>query len=130
MGQDYYKILGVPKTADDDAIKKAYKKSALKWHPDRNKDNEQTAKKKFQEVGEAFEVLSDKNKRAIYDKFGEDGLKGGVPMDDDGPSFGGFGGGFPGAGGPGGARTFRFSSSGGNPFGLSLIHISEPTRRS
>ena len=79
MGKDYYQILGVPKSADDDAIKKAYKKAALKWHPDRNKDNEATAKKKFQEVGEAFEVLSDKNKRAIYDQYGEDGLKGGVP---------------------------------------------------
>ena len=44
----------------------------MKWHPDRNKDNEATAKKKFQDVGEAFEVLSDKNKRAIYDQYGED----------------------------------------------------------
>ena len=43
----------------------------MKWHPDRNKDNEATAKKKFQDVGEAFEVLSDKNKRAIYDQYGD-----------------------------------------------------------
>lgn len=117
MGKDYYKILGVSKSADEDEIKKAYKKAALKWHPDRNKDNESNAKKKFQEVGEAFEVLSDKNKRAIYDQYGEDGLKGGIPTSDDAggafPGMGGFS-----AGGPGGGtRTFRFSTAGGNPFG-------------
>ena len=76
MGADYYKILGVSKDATDDDIKKAYKKAALKWHPDRNKDNQETANKKFKEVGEAFEVLSDKNKRAVFDQYGEEGLKG------------------------------------------------------
>ncbi|WFD27225.1 Molecular chaperone (DnaJ super) [Malassezia nana] len=116
MGKDYYKILGVSKTADDDEIKK-----------DRNKDNEAQAKKKFQGVGEAFEVLSDKNKRTIYDQYGEDGLKGGVPMPDEGGA-GGFPGmgGFSAGGGPGGTRTFRFSTSGGNPFGGGGFSPSDP----
>lgn len=119
MGKDYYKILGVSKDADDDTLKKAYKKAALKWHPDRNKDNIETANKKFKEVGEAFEVLSDKNKRAIYDQFGEEGLKGGGPPPgaDGAGGFGGFPGGagsfggFPGGAG-GGGRTFTFTSGG------------------
>ncbi|CAM0136576.1 Molecular chaperone (DnaJ superfamily) [Umbelopsis sp. WA50703] len=120
MGKDYYKILGVSKDADDDAIKKAYKKQALKWHPDRNKDKGEEAKHKFQEVGEAFEVLSDKNKRAVYDQYGEEGLKGGPP-----PSSGGGAGGFPGgfsgfpggAGGPGGPGGTTFSFTSGGPGG-------------
>ncbi|KAJ3259692.1 hypothetical protein HK103_001953 [Boothiomyces macroporosus] len=104
MGKDYYKILDVPKTVDEDALKKAYRKLALKWHPDRNPDNKEMADKKFKEISEAYEVLSDKNKRAVYDQFGEEGLKGAG-----GP--GGPGGGFPAGGFPGG--TFSFSSSGG-----------------
>ncbi|KAJ9474494.1 Protein SIS1 [Pseudozyma hubeiensis] len=120
MGKDYYQVLGVSKDADDDTLKKAYKKAALKWHPDRNKDNIEAANKKFKEVGEAFEVLSDKNKRAIYDQFGEEGLKGGGPPPGaDGAGGGGFGGfpggaGFGGGGFPGGGggRTFTFTSGG------------------
>jgi len=72
---DYYKILGIDKTATDEEIKKAYKKLALKWHPDKNNDNRETATIKFKEVGEAYGILSDKNKRAIYDQYGIDGLK-------------------------------------------------------
>ena len=75
MGKDYYKILGVAKSAADDDIKKAYKKMALKYHPDKNKDP--GAEDKFKEVSEAYEVLSDKKKRDIYDQVGEEGLKGG-----------------------------------------------------
>lgn len=113
MGKDYYKILGVDKSADDEAIKRAYKKKALLHHPDRNQGSTDAADK-FKEVSEAFEVLSDKNKRAVYDQFGEEGLKGGGPSPGAGPS--GFGGGFPGGGAsfsgfPGG-QTFSFSSSG------------------
>ncbi|CAG0896066.1 unnamed protein product [Cyprideis torosa] len=76
MGKDYYKILGVAKGASDDDIKKAYRKMALKFHPDKNK--EKGAEEKFKEISEAYEVLSDKNKREIFDKYGEEGLKGGV----------------------------------------------------
>lgn len=115
MGADYYKILGVSKDASDDDIKKAYKKAALKWHPDRNKDNQEAANKKFKELGEAFEVLSDKNKRAVYDQYGEEGLKGsGAPP----PGAGGAGmGGFPGGGfGRPGGTTFSFSTGGPGGF--------------
>jgi len=113
MGKDYYAILGVPKDADEDAIKRAYKKMALKWHPDRNPNNTEEAGKQFKEVSEAFEVLTDSNKRAVYDQFGEEGLKGGGPP----PSAGGAG--FPG-GGVGGfpaGTTFTFSSTGDPGFG-------------
>ncbi|KAJ1812007.1 DnaJ sub B member 2, partial [Coemansia sp. RSA 2598] len=75
MGKDYYAILSVPKTASDDELKKAYRKLALKWHPDRHKDDKEAAEKKFKDISEAYEVLSDKNKRQIYDQFGEEGLK-------------------------------------------------------
>lgn len=76
MGKDYYKILGITKNATDDEIKKAYRKLALKYHPDKNKSAE--AEEKFKEVAEAYEVLSDKKKRDIYDAYGEEGLKGGT----------------------------------------------------
>jgi len=56
MGKDYYEILGVPRNADDDALKKAYRKQALKWHPDRNPNNKELATKKFKELAEAYEV--------------------------------------------------------------------------
>ena len=74
MGKDYYKILGIPKTAKDDEVKKAYRKMALRYHPDKNKTI--GAEEKFKEVAEAYEVLSDKKKRDIYDRYGEEGLKG------------------------------------------------------
>lgn len=75
MGKDYYRTLGIARGATDDEIKKAYRKLALKYHPDKNKTA--GAEDKFKEVAEAYEVLSDKKKRDVYDKFGEDGLKGG-----------------------------------------------------
>lgn len=59
MGKDYYKVLGVDRGADDKAIKKAYRKLAMKWHPDKNPDNAEEAARRFKEVGEAYQVLSD-----------------------------------------------------------------------
>lgn len=98
MGKDFYKILGVSKTASDDEIKKAYRKLALKYHPDKNKAP--GAEEKFKEVAEAYEILSDKKKRDIYDQYGEEGLKGE-------PGSGG-GHATSGAGGPGGfSYTFH-----------------------
>lgn len=73
MGKDYYKILNLSKGASDDEIKKAYRKLALKYHPDKNK--EPGAEEKFKEVAEAYEILSDPKKKEIFDKYGEDGLK-------------------------------------------------------
>lgn len=73
MGRDYYKILGINRNATDDEIKKAYRKLALQWHPDRNKLPD--AEEKFKEVAEAYEVLSDRKKRDVFDAYGEEGLK-------------------------------------------------------
>lgn len=77
MGKDFYKILGIQKGANDDEIKKAYRKLALKYHPDKNKSA--SAEERFKEIAEAYEVLSDKKKRDIYDQYGEEGLHGGAP---------------------------------------------------
>lgn len=74
MGKKYYDILGVSENSTVDEIKKAYKKLAVKWHPDRNKDQDTT--KKFQEISHAYDVLSDPKKKEIYDKYGEEGLQG------------------------------------------------------
>lgn len=84
--RDYYEVMGVPKNAPEDEIKKAYRKLAKKYHPDLNPGDKE-AEQKFKEVNEAYEVLSDKDKRARYDQFGFAGVD---------PNFGG------GAGGAGG----------------------------
>ncbi|MFC1485494.1 molecular chaperone DnaJ [Candidatus Latescibacterota bacterium] len=84
MGKDYYNTLGVNKNATEEEIKKAYRRLALKYHPDRNKDDP-AAEAKFKEASEAYEILSDPKKRSTYDQFGEEGLKG---------AFSGKGGGF------------------------------------
>ncbi|KAJ4847086.1 hypothetical protein Tsubulata_040923 [Turnera subulata] len=103
MGVDYYKLLGVSKDAKDDDLKKAYRKLAMKWHPDKNPNNKKEAEAKFKQVSEAYEVLSDPQKRAVYDQYGEEGLKGQVPP----PGSGGSGASFYSTGeGPGG---FRFN---------------------
>lgn len=88
MGKDYYKILGITKGASDDDIKKAYRKLALKYHPDKNKAP--GAEERFKEVAEAYEVLSDKKKRDVYDMHGEEGLKGGGPGGAGNPGGGNF----------------------------------------
>ncbi|XP_047310958.1 dnaJ protein ERDJ3B [Impatiens glandulifera] len=99
-GKSYYDILQIPKGASDEQIKRAYRKLALKYHPDKNQGNEE-ATKKFAEINNAYEVLSDSEKRGIYDRYGEEGLKqqaanggrggGGMNMQDIFSSF--FGGG-------------------------------------
>jgi DnaJ family protein B protein 4 len=123
MGKDYYAILGVSKSADDEELKKAYRKAALKWHPDRNPNDKDEADRKFKDINEAYEVLSDKNKRTVYDQFGEEGLKGGGTA---GPSpsasAGAAGFGFPGHGGtqfsfagfPGSGSAHGFQPSNAN----------------
>ncbi|XP_034916409.1 uncharacterized protein [Populus alba] len=99
MGVDYYNILKVNRNATDDDLKKAYRRLAMKWHPDKNPTTKKEAEAKFKEISEAYEVLSDPQKRAIYDQCGEEGLK-------DAPPSGG--GGFPfGNGGGGGSNGFN-----------------------
>ena len=85
--RDYYEVLGVEKNADVDQIKKAYRKKAMQFHPDRNPDDP-TAEAKFKEAGEAYEVLSDPDKRARYDQYGHAGVDPNFN-----PGYGGFGGG-------------------------------------
>lgn len=81
---DYYEVLGVQRYASCADIKKAYHKVALKWHPDKNPENKEEAERKFKEVAEAYEVLSNDEKRDIYDKYGKEGLngEGGSNIDD------------------------------------------------
>lgn len=82
--RDFYEVLGVSKTASNDEIKKSFRKLAMKYHPDRNKEPD--AEAKFKEINEAYQVLSDPKQRQIYDQFGHDGLRGGAQ----GGGFGGF----------------------------------------
>ena len=97
--RDFYEILGVPKNASDDEIKKSYRKLAMKYHPDRNQ-GDASAEVKFKEAKEAYEMLSDAEKRAAYDQFGHAGVD---------PNM---------RGGPGGAGGFGgFGESFGDIFG-------------
>jgi molecular chaperone DnaJ len=79
--RDFYEVLGVARTASVDEIKSAYRKSALKWHPDRNPENKQEAEHKFRECTEAYAVLSDPQKRQVYDTYGHAGLSGSAGAD-------------------------------------------------
>ena len=92
--RDYYEVLGLEKGAGAEDIKKAYRKMAMKYHPDRN-PGDKAAEEKFKEVGEAYEVLSDDDKRARYDQFGFAGVDpnygGGAGGGAYGSGFGGFG---------------------------------------
>lgn len=73
---DYYDILELPRNSSTADIKKAYRKLALKWHPDKNPDRKEEAERRFKQISEAYEVLSDEKKRRIYDQYGKDGLLG------------------------------------------------------
>ena len=99
MGKDYYKVLGVCRDAKPDEIKKAYRKLALKFHPDKNKAPD--AEDKFKEISEAYEVLSDPKKKEVFDLYGEEGLKGQPAAGQANFDFGGNGQTF---------RTFTFTS--------------------
>ena len=96
--KDYYKILGVERSANEDDIRKAYRKLAMQYHPDRN-PNDKQAEERFKEINEAYQVLSDTKKRAHYDRLGSDysnWQQGGAPGDFNWDQYGGF---------PGGARV-------------------------
>ena len=90
---DYYDILGVDKNATAEEIKKSYRRQALEWHPDKHKDNKDAAEKRFKEINEAYQVLSDSEKRRAYDQFGHQSFA------------------------PGGGRAGNPFAGGGNPFG-------------
>lgn len=102
MNKDYYDILGVSKSSSAEEIKKAYRKLALKYHPDRNGKDDKEAEKKFKEVNEAYQVLSDPQKKSQYDQFGRTfdqaggGRSGSQGFGFDDFNFGGFSGGFSG----------------------------------
>ena len=113
--RDYYDILGVAKTASSDELKKAYRKLALEWHPDRNKAA--NAHDKFKEINEAYAVLSDKSKRETYDQFGHAAFSPGSGMGGNPWQSRGAGSGFAGQG----PFTYSYSSSGGSPFGNDFI---------
>ena len=130
-GRDFYKILEVSRDASDTELKKAYRKLAMKWHPDKNPGSKQEqAEKKFKEVSEAYEVLTDPKKKEIYDRYGEDGLQDGFGGGGNGGGHGFsqqhahdifkefFGGGGGGMGGdPFGGMGGGFGGMGGDPFG-------------
>lgn len=108
MAQDYYKILGVSKTASQEEIQKAYHSLARKYHPDLNPDNLEEAKRKFQELQEAFETLKDPEKRKQYDQFGEGYRQFGAGGPGGFGGFNGFG------GGPGGGFSWTNAGGGAN----------------
>src|SRR5437879_4569389 len=89
MAEDYYKVLGVARNATEAEIKAAYRKHALKHHPDRN-PGDQEAEEKFKEINTAYQVLSDPQKRQLYDQFGEAGVSGAAGQGAGGFGFGGF----------------------------------------
>jgi curved DNA-binding protein len=124
MAEDYYQLLGVEKGASEDKIKKAYRKLAMKYHPDHTK-GDKAAEEKFKKISEAYAVLSDKKKRKEYDTFGAEGFQQRFSQEDifRGFDFGdifrefGFGGDFFSGRGRGSSSGMRFNFGGGSPFG-------------
>jgi DnaJ-class molecular chaperone len=123
MDKDYYKILGVGKTASQDEIKRAYRKLAVQYHPDKNKTKE--GEQKFKEVSKAYEALSDPQKRQAYDQFGaaafEQGAAGGGPFGGGNPFAGGGG-----QGGQYGPFTYTYTSGGADAGGADFGGFSDP----
>lgn len=132
--EDYYAILGCDRNTDDATLKKAYRKLAVKWHPDKNPDNE-TATKHFQKISEAYATLSDPKKRQLYNQYGKEGVNAADQMPDGAAGMGGMGGmggmpgmhfsGMPGGGGHGmtpeqAQMFFADIFGGGDPFGSSM----------
>jgi len=116
--KDYYQILGITKSANADEIKKAYRKLALQYHPDRNKNKD--AETKFKEVNKAYEVLSDPQKKQTYDQFGHTAFEQGAGQ---GP-FGGAGGPFGGA--QGGPFSYTYSTGGDGGAGFDFGGFNDP----
>ena len=124
MAEDYYQLLGVEKGASEEEIKKAYRKLAMKYHPDHTK-GDKAAEEKFKKISEAYAVLSDKKKRKEYDTFGAEGFRQRFSQEDifRGFDFGdifrefGFGGDFFSGRGRGSSSGMRFNFGGGSPFG-------------
>jgi curved DNA-binding protein CbpA len=119
--EDYYTILGLSKGAKPKDIKKAYRKLALQYHPDKVKEeNKEESEQIFITVSQAYSILSDKKKKKVYDKYGKQGLEAHEKgVDPEAAGFGpgaGFGGGFPGGGGGGGRRTGGGRNAGGPGF--------------
>ena len=135
-GRNFYAVLGVERGASDDEIKRGYRKMAVKWHPDKwsgkPEEERKQAEEKFKEAAEAYEILSDKQKKEVYDRFGEDGLRQGGGA---GPSsssgivpMGAFPGGgvFMSSGGPGVRVSFSVGGSGlGGSAGMSSLRAEE-----
>ena len=128
MSEDYYQILGVDKKASAEDIKKAYRKLAIKWHPDKNPNNKAASEEKFKKISEAYAVLSDTEKRQQYDNFGSDQFSQRYSQEDifrdfdlndilRSFGFGGLG---------GGARTYRTSTGGGRRGGQTSQNYEDP----
>eukprot|EP01004_Peranema_trichophorum_P005321 NODE_4185_length_1211_cov_76.835478_g3687_i0.p1 GENE.NODE_4185_length_1211_cov_76.835478_g3687_i0~~NODE_4185_length_1211_cov_76.835478_g3687_i0.p1 ORF type:complete len:313 (-),score=86.67 NODE_4185_length_1211_cov_76.835478_g3687_i0:218-1156(-) len=120
-GEDYYKVLGLKKDASQKDIKKAYRKLAMKWHPDKNPDNKEESEEKFKKIAEAYQVLSNDEKRKEYDMYGKAG-PGGMPGGASGFQFSGgmdpfdiFNTFFQSGGNQGGNVKFSFSTNGNRP---------------
>src|SRR5258708_3204358 len=103
MANNYYETLGISKSANAEEIKKAYRKQALAWHPDKHTGDKTEAERKFKEINEAYQVLSNPQKKQVYDVGGNPNQAGGNPFSGGNPF--------------GGGQTYTYSSNGGNPFG-------------
>lgn len=118
--KDFYEVLGISKSANSEEIKKAYRKQALQWHPDRHTQDKKVAEEKFKEINEAYQVLSDSQKKSAYDQFGHSAFEqGGMGAGGQGPFGGqGFGG--------QGPFTYTYYSSGGQGNEYDFSGFSDP----